>query len=176
MGLIHHNHRPGLIYWALCHSALLAFQFVKSELILGNSLLKRGSLHSLYFLRFIFLAWLKILWLLSLLLSWPGDWSIVFPVSSRVSPHNNWMMDDPGKSLTGHLLAEKVILGRASLAPATSLVKMIDYQTREFADGARGAHLLIKSRIVVKSSQVMPSLAQAAQGPSAPNWMIKRCN
>ena len=48
-------------------------------------------------------------------------------------------MDDPGKSLTGHLLAEKVILilSQASLAPATSLVKMIDNQTREFADGAQ---------------------------------------
>ena len=88
-------------------------------------------------------------------------------------------MEDPGKSLTGHLLAEKVILALASLAPATSLVKMIDNQTREFADGTRGAHLLVCSLdpgLLLSWSNAGYGESGNTQGPSAPNWMIKWCN
>ena len=40
MGLIHHNHLPPDVLSSVCHSALLAFQFVKSGLIFGQLIIE----------------------------------------------------------------------------------------------------------------------------------------
>ena len=89
MGLIHHNHRPPDVLSSVCHSALLAFQFVKSGLIFGQLIIEVRSLQ-VVFLTIHFTGLIEDSLVVSsyYCVADQKTGCIVFPTSS-VSPHNN---------------------------------------------------------------------------------------